>query len=74
MLIPFQAVMIPLISLFGKAHIRMFFFFGEYTKQWHLALAGLTLAIIPIIVFYMLVQRHIIKGVKNGEKKLAFFY
>lgn len=49
--------------------LRMFFFFGEYTKQWHLALAGLTLAIIPIIVFYMLAQRHIIKGVTQGSVK-----
>ncbi|ANU26349.1 carbohydrate ABC transporter permease [Planococcus versutus] len=49
--------------------LKMFFFFGEYTKQWHLALAGLTLAIIPVIIFYFFAQREIIKGVSDGAVK-----
>ena len=49
--------------------LKMFFFFGEYTKQWHLALAGLTLAIIPVIIAYFLAQRQIIKGVSEGSIK-----
>ena len=31
--------------------LKVFFFFGEYTKQWHLALAGLTISIVPVIIF-----------------------
>ena len=49
--------------------LRMFYFFGQYTKQWHLALAGLTLAIIPVIIFYFISQKHIIKGVVEGAVK-----
>ncbi|WML47154.1 carbohydrate ABC transporter permease [Neobacillus sp. PS3-34] len=49
--------------------LRMFFFFGEYTKQWHLALAGLTIAIIPVIVAYFFAQREIIKGISEGAVK-----
>ena len=49
--------------------LRIFFFFGEYTKQWHLAMAGLTLAIIPVIIFYFFAQKHIIKGVTDGSVK-----
>lgn len=49
--------------------LRMFYFFGQYTKQWHLALAGLTLAIIPVIIFYFVSQKHIIKGVVEGAVK-----
>lgn len=49
--------------------LKMFFFFGEYTKQWHLALAGLTLSIIPIIVVYFFAQRQIIKGMTQGSVK-----
>ena len=49
--------------------LKMFFFFGEYTKQWHLALAGLTLAIIPVVFGYFMAQRHIIKGVSEGAVK-----
>ncbi|OCL27977.1 sugar ABC transporter permease [Orenia metallireducens] len=49
--------------------LRIFFFFGEYTKQWHLALAGLVLAIIPVIIFYFFAQKHIIKSVTAGSVK-----
>lgn len=49
--------------------LKMFFFFGEYTKQWHLALAGLTIAIIPVIIGYFFAQREIIKGISEGAVK-----
>ena len=49
--------------------IKMFYFFGAYTKQWHLALAGLLVAIIPVLVFYFFMQKHIIKGVAAGAVK-----
>ncbi len=49
--------------------LKMFFFFGEYTKQWHLALAGLTIAIIPVIIFYFFMQKQIIKGISEGAIK-----
>ncbi|GEL67935.1 carbohydrate ABC transporter permease [Marinilactibacillus psychrotolerans] len=49
--------------------IRMFYFFGQYTKQWHLALAGLTIAIIPVIIFYFSSQKQIVEGVAEGALK-----
>ncbi|PYZ96723.1 sugar ABC transporter permease [Alteribacter lacisalsi] len=49
--------------------LQMFSFFGEYTRQWHLALAGLTIAIIPVIIFYMIAQKQIIDGVSEGAVK-----
>lgn len=49
--------------------LKMFYFFGEYTTQWHLAMAGLTLAILPVIVGYFFAQRAIIKGVTDGAVK-----
>ncbi|WP_079527371.1 carbohydrate ABC transporter permease [Halobacillus hunanensis] len=49
--------------------LKMFFFFGQYTKQWHLALAGLTIAIIPVIIGYFFAQKQIIKGVSEGAVK-----
>ncbi|MCF6138020.1 carbohydrate ABC transporter permease [Pseudalkalibacillus berkeleyi] len=49
--------------------LKMFFFFGEYTKQWHLALAGLAIAIIPVIIVYFFLQKHIIKGIAEGSVK-----
>src|SRR5690625_110210 len=49
--------------------LKMFFFFGQYTKQWHLALAGLTIAIIPVIIGYFFAQKQIIEGVSEGAVK-----
>ncbi|RHW40301.1 carbohydrate ABC transporter permease [Neobacillus notoginsengisoli] len=49
--------------------LKMFFFFGEYTKQWHLALAGLSLGIIPVIIAYFFAQKQIIKGISEGAVK-----
>jgi raffinose/stachyose/melibiose transport system permease protein len=49
--------------------LKMFYFFGEYTKQWHLAMAGLTLAIIPVIIFYFIAQKQIIRGLTQGSVK-----
>jgi raffinose/stachyose/melibiose transport system permease protein len=45
------------------------FFFGQFNIQWNLAMAGLTLTIIPVIIFYLLAQKHIIKGVAAGAVK-----
>lgn len=49
--------------------LKMFYFFGQHSKQWHLALAGLVIAMIPIVIFYFIAQKHIIKGVTQGSIK-----
>lgn len=49
--------------------LKMFFFFGQYAKKWNLALAGLVLAMIPIIIFYFFAQKHIVKGITQGSIK-----
>lgn len=49
--------------------LRMFFFFGEFARQWHLGLAGLIMAMVPIIVFYVFAQRYIVKGLTEGSIK-----
>ena len=41
-----------LSQAYATIPLRMFFFFGQYTKQWPLALAGLTFAIIPVLLRY----------------------
>lgn len=49
--------------------LSTFYFFGEFTIQWNLALAGLLLAIVPVIIFYLFAQRYIIEGVMSGAIK-----
>lgn len=44
-------------------------FFGQFTIQWNMAMAGLTLTIIPVIAFYLSAQKYIIKGVAAGAVK-----
>lgn len=44
-------------------------FFGEFTIQWNLAMAGLTLTIAPVIAFYIVAQKYIIAGVVTGAVK-----
>ncbi|WZL78246.1 carbohydrate ABC transporter permease [Eubacteriales bacterium mix99] len=45
-------------------------FFGQFTIEWNLAMAGLLLTIIPVILFYLAAQKYIIKGVAAGAIKL----
>jgi raffinose/stachyose/melibiose transport system permease protein len=45
-------------------------FFGQFTIEWNLAMAGLTLTIIPVIIFYLAAQKYIVKGVAAGAVKL----
>ena len=49
--------------------LRTYLFFGAYTKKWNLGSAALVMAIIPVIIFYILCQKHIIKGVTEGAVK-----
>jgi raffinose/stachyose/melibiose transport system permease protein len=44
-------------------------FFGQYTKQWDLALPALTLGIMPIVIFFILLQKHIVEGITAGSLK-----
>ncbi len=49
--------------------LRTFFFFGQFSKRWDLGTAGLIMGMVPIILFYLLAQKHIIKGVAEGAIK-----
>ncbi|WP_062107300.1 carbohydrate ABC transporter permease [Bacillus niameyensis] len=49
--------------------LSTFYFFGEFTIQWNLAMAGLTMTIIPIVIFYAISQKYIIKGIGEGAIK-----
>jgi raffinose/stachyose/melibiose transport system permease protein len=45
-------------------------FFGQFTIEWNLAMAGLMLTIIPVVIFYLSAQKFIVKGVAAGAVKL----
>lgn len=45
-------------------------FFGQFTIEWNLSMAGLMMTIIPVIIFYLVAQKYIVKGVAAGAVKL----
>lgn len=49
--------------------LKTFYFFGQFTKQWPLALAGLVITIIPVIIFYSIAQKQIIRSITEGSVK-----
>lgn len=49
--------------------LKTFLFFGQFSKKWDLATAGLIMCMLPIIVFYIICQKHIVKGVTEGAVK-----
>ena len=49
--------------------LRTFLFFGQFSKRWDLGTAALILGMLPIIVFYMFAQKHIVKGITDGSIK-----
>ena len=44
-------------------------FAGSYVKQWDLILTAALMAIIPVIIVYLFLQRYIIKGMTEGAIK-----
>lgn len=44
-------------------------FFGTYLTEWQLVMAGLTVTILPMIILFILLQKHIVKGMVDGAVK-----
>lgn len=49
--------------------LAQFYFMGQYSTDLGLAFAAFTLSIIPVIVLYTLLQKHIISGITAGAVK-----
>lgn len=45
------------------------YFYGTYSNQWNLILANFVISSIPIILFYILMQKNIVKGIAAGAAK-----
>lgn len=49
--------------------LSTYYFYGTYTADYGLAMGALMLTVIPVIVFYLFMQKHIINGVLQGSIK-----
>lgn len=65
--------LLPLLVLFDPQKrtipLAIFSFLGVHTDQWNLALATLAMGMIPIVIFFLIFQRFIIRGVAAGSLK-----
>jgi raffinose/stachyose/melibiose transport system permease protein len=65
--------LLPLLIIFDPLKrtipLAVFSFLGKYTDRWNLALATLNMGMLPIIAFFLLLQKHIIRGVAAGSLK-----
>ncbi|MFH1246139.1 MAG: carbohydrate ABC transporter permease [Candidatus Omnitrophota bacterium] len=41
-------------------------FHGEFVTQYHLLMAGVTITVLPILFIYIIMQKHIVKGLTAG--------
>lgn len=55
-------------SNYATVPVKIYTFVGQYTAQWGDIFAGLTLAVIPVIVVFILLQRHLVEGLGAGLK------
>lgn len=66
--------LLPFLLVNARPELRTiplstFSFFGQYTKQWDLAMAALVLGITPVVAFFFLMQKRIVEGVTAGAIK-----
>lgn len=65
--------MIPLFYLGSpkKATVPMaiYSFFGRYTRDWQYVFSALTLAVIPMLILFICLQKHIVSGMTSGAVK-----
>ena len=66
--------LLPLLVLSGSKksltlQLAAYNFFGLYKVDWNFAMAGVLLTILPAVIFYLGLQRYIIKGMVAGAVK-----
>ncbi len=65
--------LLPLLVIFDPEKrtipLAVFQFFGRHSNAWDLVLAILVMGIIPIVAFFLVLQKHIISGVSAGAVK-----
>lgn len=49
--------------------LSTYLFYGQYSTEYGQAMAGLLLAVLPIVVFYLILQRQFISGISSGAVK-----
>lgn len=66
--------LLPLLILSGSRNsltlqLAAYNFFGQYKIEWNYAMAGVLLTILPAVILYLFLQKHIVKGMVAGAVK-----
>lgn len=65
--------LLPLLVLYKESiktiPLGIFGFFGQYLNRWDWALSTLIMGMVPIIIFFLFLQKYIIKGITAGSVK-----
>jgi raffinose/stachyose/melibiose transport system permease protein len=68
-----NAYLLPLVMLNTDAlypwPLGIMVYQGEYSSEWHLILAFITLTILPTIILFLVAQKHIVAGLTAGAVK-----
>jgi raffinose/stachyose/melibiose transport system permease protein len=68
-----NAYLLPLVMLNTDAlypwPLGIMVYQGEYSSEWHLILAFITLTILPTIILFIFAQKHIVAGLTAGAVK-----
>jgi raffinose/stachyose/melibiose transport system permease protein len=68
-----NAYLVPLVMLNSDSlypwPLGIMVYQGEYSSEWHLILAFITLTILPTVLLFLLAQRHIVAGLTAGAVK-----
>ncbi|GBF75317.1 sugar ABC transporter permease [Paenibacillus sp. 598K] len=66
-------LIVPLLFLQDQSYrtitIALYMFVGEHVTNWSLLFPGMVLAVLPLAVVYMFLQKFIIKGIAAGSVK-----
>ena len=66
-------LLFALVFIANKAHmtlpVGLLTFQGEHSNNWAVIMAGVVMAIIPVLLLYFLFQRHVVKGLTAGAIK-----
>jgi raffinose/stachyose/melibiose transport system permease protein len=49
--------------------LSQMYFYGKYNQQWHLIMTGFVVSTLPMVIFFLAMQRFIIKGLVSGALK-----
>ena len=49
--------------------IKQFYFFNQYSSDYNLAFAASLMGMVPVLIFFMLMQKHLVAGITGGSVK-----